>query len=262
MKTLYTLALLGVSLLTLTATAQRPNDWQRYEESGHPMPLKGKVSVITARTYNMYNESPTSEIEKERKTVRFNESGMIVRDKAGAYHYNGQNLRTQKVVDGTPIERYEYTVGDRGQILTQTTLKNNVESSVAKYSYDAQGRLASIKTYSDGVLFAEEGYTCNPAGRLIRKTIKGYMGPTCIMEISSTYTYNSQGLSSQIVSKMNSFNGGGTMAEEWKYLEFDKQGNWTKAVVSKGGLGYNAQTSHTQANKESTMIIREIAYYD
>lgn len=119
MKTLYTLALLGVSLQTLTATAQRPNDWQRYEESGHPMPLKGKVSVITARTYNMYNESPTSEIEKERKTVRFNEFGMIVRDKAGAYYYDGQNLRTQKVVDGTPIERYEYTVGDRGQILTQ-----------------------------------------------------------------------------------------------------------------------------------------------
>ncbi len=164
MKVFYSIALLGVSLLTLTATAQRPNDWQK-------MNLKGKPALIVEIHIDASKEKFGEPIYDTLHihTTYFDTTGKITKTihagKWALYHpvyydspkyqytrltyeYDLNNLLVHTRDErGDLRNTYEYELDSQGLILSKTCLFKSSIQWMMKYKYDQQGRTIQEMSY-------------------------------------------------------------------------------------------------------------------
>lgn len=175
----------------------RGNETSRTEASGTP--IARTISAIWHSSLHL----PIQIVEPTRSTS-------FTYDAAG-------NVLTRTVADGATSRTWSFTYSSVGQVLSAADPKGNV----SRYSYDAQGNLASV-TNALGHRTAYDSY--DGAGRLLRTT-----DPNGLV---TTFTYDARG-------RLTSRNVGGQLTS----ISYDAAGNVatvTSPDNSKLTMGYDA----------------------
>jgi serine/threonine protein kinase len=219
------------------------------------MNLNGKVQSVKLLEYGTDDKLELGNLYSEKK-IYFNEKGNKIEEKDNEssrtiYRYDDKdNLIEEELKysfsdtffihryvndeNGEPVERKTYTY--------PINKMDGLEKY--EYKYDEKGNISEgIIYYEDGTIKAK--VILNESGKIISGNVWG-------MKFSYEYDEKGNEIEYKIVFATNDEN-----VYSYKYIDFDKNGNWTKRIVSSNNFDFETK----EIEKEKKIELREIKYF-
>jgi YD repeat-containing protein len=218
------------------------------------MNLNGKVQSVKLLEYGTDDKLELGDLTSE-KNIMFNDKGNVIEEKdkysSTIYRYDDKDNLIEEELKFSMSDTFfirRYVHDENGQPVECKTYMYPINKMDGmeryEYKYDEKGNISETIIYDkDGKIQTKA--ILNESGKIISGNFWG-------MKFSYEYDEKGNEIERKSVYATNDEN-----VYSYKYIDFDKNGNWTKRIVSSNNFDFETK----EIENEKKIELREIKYF-